>query len=488
MLRARRPRHRGTGVSPAASACSNFTTVPMASGCLLLIVFFIVSPAFASEKSEPLPLSTSYWRDPAFLKAFNGSYRIEARIEPNVTTEERGLLVEIQELMAKDDRAGAIRKLEESELTAKSPALTFNLANLHFEEGDLEKAIVGYRKAIDEMPSFRRAQRNLAVALVRKDELDDAMPHLLEAIRLGDADGATYGLLGYCRLQRGEWASALQAYRLAQLSEPDTVDWLAGIAQCLQNLDAREEAAALLDEVVRKRPKESSYAVLRAIILLDLDRQTDAVETLELPYRLGTLSADAKLLLADLHLRGGRTAAARERMRAAFPEDQATLPDVSRIASLAASALQLGDWEIAREVLALATPRDGESPASVLRLMEARLLIESGDDAAAGVAILRELIALDPSDPRPLLALARHLTDSANASTDALGEAELLLERAATNTDAEVEARIELARLHVREKRYDAAVDAAERAFALDPRPEIRAFLDSLTALAEAAR
>ncbi len=457
-----------------------------------LLVVAMIFPARGGEKVEPLPLSTSYWRDPAFLKAFNGSYRIEARIEPNVTSEERGLLVEIQELMAKDDRSGAIAKLEGSELTDKSPALTFNLANLHFEEGDLEKATEGYRKAIAEMPSFRRAQRNLAVALVRKNDLDAAMPHLLEAIRLGDADGATYGLLGYCRLQRGEWASALQAYRLAQLSEPDTVDWLAGIAQCLQNLDAREEAAALLDEVVRKRPKESSYAVLRASILLDLDRRTEAVETLELPHRLGTLSADARLLLADLHLREGRVEAARERMRMAFGEEEngeeTARPDVSRVASLTASALQAREWELAEEALALAAPRDGEPAARGLRLLEARLLIESARDVDAGVEILRELIAADPADPRPLLALARHLAAPADASVDALGEAELLLERAASDADAEIEARLELARLHMRGGRYDEAAEAAERAFALDPREEIRQYRDSLTALAEAAR
>lgn len=456
-----------------------------------LLAVAMVLPATGSEKVEPLPLSTSYWRDPAFLKAFNGSYRIEARIEPNVTSEERGLLVEIQELMVKDDRAGAIRMLEASELTEKSPALTFNLANLHFEEGDLEKAAEGYRKAIAEMPSFRRAQRNLAVALVRKNDLDAAMPHLLEAIRLGDADGATYGLLGYCRLQRGEWASALQAYRLAQLSEPDTVDWLAGIAQCLQNLDAREEAAALLDEVVRKRPRESSYAVLRAIILLDLGRRIEAVEALELPHRLGTLSADARLLLADLHLREGRTDAAKERMRTAFAveeNEETPRPDVSRVASLTASALQLREWEIAKEALALAAPRDGEAASRVLRLMQAGLLIESEEDADAGVVILRELIAADPTDSRPLLALARHLATPADATADALGEAELLLERAAVDADAEAEARLELARLHLRAKRYDEAVEAVERAFALDPREEIRQYRDSLAALAEAAR
>jgi len=457
-----------------------------------LLAAAMVFPASGGEKIEPLPLSTSYWRDPAFLKAFNGSYRIEARIEPNVTSEERGLLVEIQELMAKDDRAGAIAKLEGSDLTEKSPALTFNLANLHFEEGDLEKAVTGYRKAIAELPAFRRAQRNLAVALVRQNDLDAALPHLLEAIRLGDADGATYGLLGYCRLQRGEWASALQAYRLAQMSEPDAVDWLAGIAQCLQNLDAREEAAALLDEVVRKRPRESSYAVLRATLLLDLDRRTEAVEALELPHRLGTLSADASLLLADLHLREGRTEAGRDRMRAAFSggenEAESARPDVSRVASLTASALQLSEWEIAREALALAAPREGETAARVLRLLEARLLIESEADAEMGAGILRELIAADPTDARPLIALARHLAAPANATADALGEAELLLERAAADADAESEARLELARLHLRAQRYDAALEAVERAFALDPRDEIRQYRDSLAALAEAAR
>lgn len=453
-----------------------------------LIALAMPTLAAAVEPDEPLPLSTSYWRDPAFLKAFNGSYRIEARIEPVVTAEERAVLVEIQQLMAREDRAGAIRTLAQNTLTASSPALAFNLANLHFEAGDMDRAADGYRKAIGEMPSFRRARRNLAITMVRQNDLDGALPHLLEAVRLGDAEGATYGLLGYCRLQRGEWASALQAYRLAQLSEPDTVDWLAGIAQCLQNLDAREEAAALLDEVVRKRPQESSYAILRASVLLDLDRQTEAVETLELPFRLGTLPPDATLLLADLHLRNGRVSVARERMIAAHAKPDAGKPDVSRVAAITASALHLGEWAFAREALELAKTGGGQTPSNALRLLEAMVLIQSGEHVAAGVEILRELITLDPADPRPPLELGRHLAASAAVGSDAHGEAELLLERAATHPDAEVEARLELARLNVRGERYEAAVAAAERAFELDPRPEIGDYLNSLKSLMEAAR
>ena len=179
-------------------------------------------------------------------------------------------------------------------------------------------------------------------------------------------------------------------------------------------------------------------------------------------------------------------------MRAAFSggenEAESARPDVSRVASLTASALQLSEWEIAREALALAAPREGEAPARVLRLLEARLLIESEADAEMGAGILRELIAADPTDARPLIALARHLAAPANATADALGEAELLLERAAADADAESEARLELARLHLRAQRYDAALEAVERAFALDPRDEIRQYRDSLAALAEAAR
>ena len=79
---------------------------------------------------EPLPISASYWKDPAFQKAFNGSYRIEARIEPSITGEQRAVLVKVQELMAAEKRDEAIKALEASELTKASAALTFNLANL----------------------------------------------------------------------------------------------------------------------------------------------------------------------------------------------------------------------------------------------------------------------------------------------------------------------------------------------------------------------
>ncbi len=75
-------------------------------------VFSALLVTFLSA-AEPLPLSPEYWKDEGFLKSFNGSYRINAQIEPTVTSEERGLLVSIQSLMAKGEREDALKKIDE---------------------------------------------------------------------------------------------------------------------------------------------------------------------------------------------------------------------------------------------------------------------------------------------------------------------------------------------------------------------------------------
>ncbi len=447
------------------------------SGFKLIGTMFAAGIATAAE---PLPLSSAYWRDPAFQKAFNASYRIEARIEPTVSTEERGLLVEIQTMMEKGQRKQALFKLVASPLTAKSTALKFNLGNLHFEEGNMDEAIKAYTAAIAEYPSFRRAYRNLAMAQVRENDLEAALSHLIEAIRLGDSEGATYGLLGYCRLQRGEWASALQAYRLAQISEPDTADWKAGIAQCLQNLNARDEAAALLDEVIRQRPQESSYAVLQASIFLDLGRSDDAVKSLELPRRLALLDPDGLLLLADLHLRHDRRQAASQALTEAFADEESQ-PSIDRITTLAASAMALRDWPLTKDLLDRATPATGDAP-RILQLTRAQVQIQSGEAPAEGAATLAALIQEDPTDGQALIALGKH-----RAATGQPADAELLFERATAAEATASEAWIELARLRVAASRYPAALTAVDAALKLAPNDDLQTYRASLAKLIEAA-
>ncbi|GAA5480910.1 tetratricopeptide repeat protein [Haloferula sargassicola] len=436
--------------------------------------------AHLAHGAEPLPLSTSYWKDPAFLKSFNGSYRIEARIEPAVSTDERGLLVEVQKSMEDGERKAALAKLKGSSLTAKSAALTFNLANLYFETGELDDAEKAYRKAIEDYPSFRRAHRNLGVLLVRKEKTEDALKHLIEAVRLGDSDGSTYGMIGYCRLEQGEWASALQAYRMAQVSEPDAVEWKAGVAQCLQQLDETSEAVALLDEVIRRRPEEAGYAELQAGMLIELGRLDDAVKALELPRRLGRLSGDGLLLLAELNLRESRSEDALALVPEAFAAG--TKPTDGRLMAVLGFATSVREWEVARALLEKAREQiKGEAPRP-LRLAEAKLEIDSDEAPDKGVEMLSKLIEEDPTDGVALLELGKY-----EVSRGKPGEGELLLERATAVEQVAADAWVEIAKLRVGESRFGAALTAVDEALKLRPGGSLQDYRDSLAKLADAA-
>ena len=429
--------------------------------------------------AEPLPLSKAYWKDPAFLKAFNASYRIEARIEPSITTEQRGVLVKLQDLMADGKREQAIQLLADSELTKDSAALTFNLANLQLEEGEMEKAIASYEKAIRSFPSFRRAHRNLGLARVREQQWDGAVTHLTEAVRLGDSEGLTYGLLGYCRLAREQYASALQAYRLAKLSEPNVAEWSAGIAQCLQQMGQHEEAIALLDEVTLQRPLEASYAVLKANVHLQLDQLDAATKSLELSHRLGVLGADATLQLAQLHLRGGRLVEAKQVMDSAFANADA-LPGETAIVRLLQIAVIEQQWLLAKALLERVP---NQKSGRVLRLAKARYLISSEEDIDAGAKLLRDLTKEDPTDGEALLALAKHLVDSGQPSA-----AELIYERAALDPEHTFAACAGLIRLHASQSHYRKALEAVNRALSVKPDEALEDYRKALQRTLEASR
>ncbi|MBB5352826.1 tetratricopeptide (TPR) repeat protein [Haloferula luteola] len=445
-----------------------------------IIGYALLGMGSSLHAAEALPLSPSFWRDPAFVKSFNGSYRIEARIEPVVSTEERGLLVQVQELMEAGNRRSALAKLKESSLTSKSAALTFNLGNLEFEEGNMEAAEKAYEGAIESYPSFRRAHRNLGVVLVRADKHEAALKHLIEAVKLGDSDGSTYGLLAYCRLQQGEWASALQAYRMAQVSEPDAVEWKAGVAQCLQQLEAQDEAVALLDEVIRERPEEASYAVLQASLLIELGRISDAVKTLELPRRLERLDGDGLVLLAELNLREQRPEEAMSRLEGAFSGKSA--PSEARAMGTLGFACSVREWEVARLLLAKVKAMvTGEAPRA-LRLAEAKLEIDAGESPEKGASLLKALIDEDPTDGVALLELGKY-----EISGGKNGEGELLLERATAVEGSAADAWVEIAKLRVAESRFGAALKAVDEALKLRPGGSLETYRESLAKLADAA-
>lgn len=436
------------------------------------------------EAAEPLPLSQEYWKDAGFLKSFNGSYRINARIEPAVSTEERGLLVSIQKLMAEGKREAALKKLTASPLVKTSAAIVYNAGNIQFELGQLKEAASSYQAALKHFPNFRRAHRNLAFVYARENDWEKAIPELEESIRLGDQDGATYGQLAYGRLQKEQYASALQAYRLAQVTQPESIDWKAGVAQCLQYLQRNEEALALIDEVIQARPNEASYYLLQSSVQLPMDKSEDAITNLELVRRLGKLDAENHLLLATLHLRSGSTSLASPLMMAALEMEEKP-PSYTALNALK-FVTQIRDWKLARDFANAIEKAYPEIKEAKLQHQQKRLGalidIDSGENPKRGANVLEGLIQTDPLDGASLILLAKYrVTEKRNQ------EAEMLLQQSARIEGSAYEARVELAKLYVATSRYRDAVKQLDKALKMRPSPSLETYRDAVEDLAEAA-
>ncbi len=290
--------------------------------------------------AEPLVVQASYWKNDSFLKSFNGSYRVQANVEPFVEGKERDLFVSIQGLMAEGKREEALRQLEQSSL--KTAAVEFNRGNLYFELGNDELAKVSYMSALEQFPSFLRAHRNLGFLYARQGEMLDAKEHFKESISLGDQNGASFGWLGHCYLEAGKVSSALQCYRMAGLTEPDVPNWKAGEAQCLQDLGDLNAAQVLLAEVVSEFPNESSYSLMQVELFLQLHEMEKAMAVLEWLKRKEKLGAQNSMLLADLHLRAGNINLAINLVESVLNDEEGVT--ASSVVTWLSNAHELVDW------------------------------------------------------------------------------------------------------------------------------------------------
>jgi len=358
--------------------------------------------------AEPLPLSKDYWKSDAFRKTFNGSYRINGRIEPFVDTKERVLLVSIQDMMAKGERTNSLKKLQASSLASSSAAIMFNIGNIAFEAGDIELAVKQYLAAIKKFPTFLRAHQNLAFAYAREAKYNEAFPHLLEVVRLGSQDGAVMGLLGYCYQQKENFTSALQAFKNAQLTEPNNLEWKIGEAFCYDSLGDNAKALNLYESIVREKPNEIQYTLLLVNLYQRTDQVSEAIVYLELLRRSGNLDISNQLLLGALHLSDGSLVIGSDVIREVLKSD--SLTDGNLAMNTVEFATQRQEYELALEFHGLIKPELVEKLSSNNRYQrqKAQILILKNEDTEQAVSILKKLISTDPLDADSLVLLAKH--------------------------------------------------------------------------------
>ena len=180
---------------------------------------------------------------PIFGPPIFGDYEIDVAKNPKLTETESEVFREILEVM-KTDKDAALQMLKANVTPDSSGSLEFIIGSLYGEKGDNESAMEWFLLAIEKYPNFLRAQRNLAIMMVQSGEFEKAKKHFIKAIDLGSRDSTTFGLLGLCYVNGGQFISAETAYREAIVLNADVKDWQLGLAKALLNQKKYQESIA----------------------------------------------------------------------------------------------------------------------------------------------------------------------------------------------------------------------------------------------------
>jgi len=175
---------------------------------------------------------------------------------------ERDLLLGIAQITQSGSNS-AIPALLRSIGENPSLALTYNILGFcYFDEGDLAKATVAYKKASDLSPATKIFAHGAAVAFDRMNSIPEAMVYAQRAVQLPSSGAEDYLLLGKLLAQERRDSEAIAALQKAISLDPELESGYFLLAQSYQRTGNAKQAAqciATLKDL--KRRHEQEYAV-----------------------------------------------------------------------------------------------------------------------------------------------------------------------------------------------------------------------------------
>lgn len=444
-------------------------------------------PATAGTAFAPVPADhplAGIWNDPEFTRRLLGSYGFLPEREPRLTAEEQTIYRDTILPLLREDPAKAIPALEKVLKPEASALFDYTLATIYFQQDDFTNTVRHYEAALAKFPDFLRAQRNLALALVRNGRYAEAIPALTRALTLGGADGRIYGLLAFAQTQEGLHLSAAAAYQQALLYEPGNLDFQLGLVKCHVATGNFGPALALLEELLARHPERETLWTLQANIYIQQNQFAKASVNYEVLRRLGRATAAQLTLLGDLYVSQEAPDLALLAYRDAARLDGGT--NLTRTLRAAEILLSRNASEEARQLLAEARTLAGPSPAredelKLLRL-EARVAQATGAGQQA-ISLLERLLEKHPLDGEALLLAGDYYKQAGDPE-----RATFRYDAAAKIEGFEATALVKLAQLHVEARRYAQAVELLRRAQKIQPRDNVQRYLEQVEQVAARAR
>ncbi len=345
-------------------------------------------------------------------------------------------------------------------------------------------------RAIQRFPNYRQAHKNLANLLFRNGMEQDARPHFIRAIELGDRDPITFGILAAIYYEAEQFSSAETAARNSLMLNPTQIEFRRILGLSLMQQERFDEARAVFEEILQERPNDAFYWQMISNTLVNTDRIDEAARVLEIVRFMGEAQPQTLLLLGDVYMNKNMVEDAYTAYREALEMTRAQrgqqLPPISTYIRPVESLNNFQAYQEAFDLLAIVEDTyrrnltdDDRMQILVLR-SEINLARGEAEEAARN---LREILRSDPMNPRALLTLANYYgtrrpppglsvveerqfrTRSVQRSIDLYQRAqELRFTGDDRNLEAARQAYIGEGQLHARERNLDQAISALRAA------------------------
>jgi tetratricopeptide (TPR) repeat protein len=139
-------------------------------------------------------------------------------------------------------------------VTGGNVIAALNLGEAHEDAGDVERAVVQYRRALEWKPGALGANARLGALLARRGDVERAMRHLLLAVRLEPLDPEAHTELGALLLRRGAAGEAAAELERALELDPDQARAAFHLAEVRAAVGEADEAEQLFARALSARP------------------------------------------------------------------------------------------------------------------------------------------------------------------------------------------------------------------------------------------
>jgi protein O-mannosyl-transferase len=143
-----------------------------------------------------------------------------------------------------------------------------NIAINLVQRGEIDEAIAHYDKALELDPSYGEAHYNLANALIRQKRVDEAIGHYQKAVELNPNNTKAYYNLGSVLVQAGRTEEGIALYHKALELNPNNAAALNNLGAALLRLGRMEEAMAHYSKALQLDPNnaEANYNLAGALV------------------------------------------------------------------------------------------------------------------------------------------------------------------------------------------------------------------------------